>query len=248
RGAGRAARRGGDRMSAETGGARARIASLPMYDLAEIRPANDALWAAPPAPLRAAGGGDVPGRPTPGPPPLPAAWAGPALLFAQTCGYPLTTRLRERVRLVVLPRYAAPGCAGVTHRSLLIVPAEHPARALDELRGSRGALNSLESNTGMNLLRAVIAPLARGGPFFGSVIMTGGHVASVGAVAGGAADLAAVDCITFAHLQRWRPELTRRVRVLAETPATPNLPFITASGTDEATLARLRRALEEVAE
>jgi ABC-type phosphate/phosphonate transport system substrate-binding protein len=225
----------------------ARIAALPMYDLPEIRGANDALWGALATRLREAGIEGVPDRLTRDVPDLMALWTSPDLLFAQTCGYPLMTALRERVRLVAVPVYAVPGGRDLSHRSFLIVPADHPARALAELRGCRCALNSAESNTGMNLLRAVVAPLAKGAPFFGSVVTTGGHVASVGAVAEGRADLAAVDCITFAHLRRWRPALTERVRILAETPATPNLPLVTAARTEDATLASLRRALAETA-
>jgi hypothetical protein len=51
------------------------------------------------------------------------------------------------------------------------------ATSLDDLRGGRCAVNDLGSNSGMNLLRAEIAPLANGKAFFKSVLVTGSHLA-----------------------------------------------------------------------
>ena len=75
----------------------------------------------------------------------------------------------------------------------------------------RPALNAHDSNTGMNLFRAAIAPIAGGAPFFRAVVVTGSHEASVAAVAEGRADLAAIDCVSFALLGT-RPPRARRAR------------------------------------
>ena len=76
----------------------------------------------------------------------------------------------------------------------------------------------------MNLFRATIAPVAGGGAFFRAIMVTGSHEASVAAVAEGLADLAAIDCVSFALLERGRPELIERVAVVAESPRSPSLP------------------------
>jgi len=99
----------------------------------------------------------------------------------------------------------------------------------------------------MNLLRAEVAPLARGRAFFSSVAITGGHLASAMAVARDDADLAAIDCVTFAHLQRWRPELVKRLRVLSWTVRSPGLPLITSLATRPSQLSSLRDVLADVA-
>jgi ABC-type phosphate/phosphonate transport system substrate-binding protein len=178
---------------------------------------------------------------------LEAVWTDPELLLGQTCGYPLATSLGERVHVVATPRYSATGCYGALYRSAIVVRAGDPATHLADLHGRRAAVNDLASNSGMNLLRAEIAPLANGAPFFGAVVVTGAHVSSVEAVASGKADIAAIDCITWAHLQRFRPAATQGLRVLAMTKATPGLPLIAAAATDTAVLASLRQALTEVA-
>jgi ABC-type phosphate/phosphonate transport system substrate-binding protein len=78
-------------------------------------------------------------------------------------------------------------------------------------------------------------------------VITGGHLASAEAVAENEADVAAIDCVTWAHLQRWRPGLTGRLRVLTWTVRNPGLPLITSLGTSPSQLAALRAALDEVA-
>jgi ABC-type phosphate/phosphonate transport system substrate-binding protein len=223
------------------------LASLAMYDWPELQAANDALWSAIASRLAARGLVELPERLTRGAD-LDAVWTSPALLLAQTCGYPLVTRLKGRVQLVATPRYRAPGCAGPFRRSAIVVHADAPAQKLSELRGARCALNEHASDSGMNLLRAVVAPLAHGAPYFSEVSVTGSHLASAEAVAAGAADLAALDAVSLAHLRRLQPRLAQRLRVLEWTDQTPGLPLITAAGTQPAVLRALQDALVAVAE
>ena len=139
-----------------TGGAP--IAALPMYDLPEIASANDALWAGIAASLSAQGieapeklVRDVD---------LPALWLSPNLLFAQTCGYPYVKDLRDSVTLIATPEYAFAGCEGAQHRSFVVRRAADSRRSLETFRGAVAAVNGWDSNTGMNLFRATIAPVA----------------------------------------------------------------------------------------
>jgi ABC-type phosphate/phosphonate transport system substrate-binding protein len=222
------------------------IASLPMYDWPELQAANDVLWSAiagrlrdfglEPVPAQLARAGDLDGL-----------WTSPALLLAQTCGYPLVTRLSGRVQLVATPCYRAAGCEGPFRRSAIVVRAEAPARRLADLRGARCALNEPTSDSGMNLLRAAVAPLAQGAAYFSEVVVTGSHLASAEAIAEGAADVAALDAVSYAHLRRLRPQVARRLRLLEWSARTPGLPLITAADTDAATVAALRAVLAAVA-
>ena len=132
------------------------------------------------------------------------------------------------------------------YKSAVVVRAGDCAESLAEMRGTRCAVNEPDSNSGMNLLRAALAPLADGARFFGSVTVSGSHRRSIELIAAGDAEVAAIDCVTFAHLQNIVPALTRRVRVLTWTPPSPSLPFVTARSMSERTLARLRTALAAV--
>jgi ABC-type phosphate/phosphonate transport system substrate-binding protein len=222
-----------------------RIAALPMYDFPWLRAATDELWSAIAARLQAAGVSDVP--------PLLArdvghidGWRDPRLLFGQACQYPLARAWHEAVQLLAIPAYAAPGCEGSRYRSAIIVRADDRARHLEDLRGRRCAFNERDSNSGLNLLRAAIAPFAESGRFFSSVVQTGAHLASIHAVAEDRADLAAIDCVSYAHIGRFNPALAARVRVLDWTPSSPGLPFVTARASEASIVAALRAALAAV--
>ncbi|HVJ52065.1 MAG TPA: PhnD/SsuA/transferrin family substrate-binding protein [Aliidongia sp.] len=222
-----------------------RLAALPMYDLAELTAANDAFWQVIRRSLEKAGLSHVPTA-LERAMPVEALWDHPRLLLAQSCGYPLRTSLCGHVRLVATPRYRAAGCSGARHRSALIVRAGDNRRNLEALRGSRCVANQPTSNTGMNLLRAAIAPLAGGRPFFDGVAWSGSHRNSITMVAEDEADLAAIDAVTLALLKRHEPDLVARVRILGWTASTAGLPFIAAGATDDATLRLLRETLLEV--
>jgi len=120
------------------------------------------------------------------------------------------------------------------------------AVALADLRGQRCVVNELDSNSGMNLLRAAIAPLSNGERFFASVAVSGSHLRSVEMIASGQADVAAIDCVSFAHFQRLYPSLVGELRVLGWTTSTPSLPYITALSASDSTAQALRTALADV--
>ncbi len=216
------------------------IAALPMYDDPGIAAANDALWAAIAAGLRERGV-EAPLRLTRGD--LAAQWLSPRLVFGQTCGYPYAKHLQDAVALIATPEYDFPGCEGVEHRSFLIARTRDSRRTLAAFRGAVAAVNAHDSNSGMNLFRATIAPIAGGPRFFGAVAVTGSHRASLEAVADGRADLAAIDCVSFALLKRFAADLVASVAIVAESPTSPGLPFIISARLPETTLTAAREAL-----
>ncbi len=217
-----------------------------MYDFPWLARANDALWAGVARHLRAAGLERVPDH-LDRTRPREAVLRDPDLLLGHTCGYPLMTALDGVVRPVATPRYALPGCEGAWHRSLVVVREDAPYERLDQLRGSRAALNGFDSNTGMNLFRAAVAPLAGGRPFFADLLVTGFHLESLAAVRSGRADVAAIDCVTHGLAARHRPDLVAGTRVLAWTEATPSLPLVTRAAAPEAKVMALRSALDAAA-
>jgi len=213
-----------------------------MYDLPAVRDATDAWWAGLARHFRAAGIEAVPAS-LARDPVLP--WSDPGLLFSQTCGYPLTHELAGRVRLLCTPCHAAPGCEGPRYRSVLIARTDRTAESLADLRGAVCAFNSTDSHSGWNVLRRMVAALAHGGTFFRDTLETGGHAASVAAVAAGDADLCAVDCVTHALLARHAPEQLHGTRVLEYSPDAPGLPYIAGEAVSEDTARRLRAAIRE---
>jgi ABC-type phosphate/phosphonate transport system substrate-binding protein len=222
------------------------LASLPMYNLPEMRGANARFWEALRGLLVEAGLTDPPEtlifERGPVPPCLESE-----LLFSQTCGYPLETVFKGQAIRLGAPLYDVPGCAmsrdGPTHRAFFLARADSPAQTLADLKGSVFLLNSPVSNSGMNLPRRALAGIAGGQPFFRQVIETGGHPASLERLLRGEGDVASIDCVTYAFWKHYRPEAAAQVRILAETPISPAIPFVTSIATPPPTIALLRTAL-----
>jgi ABC-type phosphate/phosphonate transport system substrate-binding protein len=220
-------------------------ASLPMYNLPEMRPVNLCFWKTLRELLAEAGLRDLPKSLSLERPPLPER-IGPEVLFSQTCGYPLETIFRGQAIRLGTPCYDAPGCDGPTHCGFFIVPAGSGARTLSDLTGGVFLINHRHSNSWMNLARRALADIAGGRPLFARAVETGSQPGNLDRIARGEGDATAVDCVTYAFWRRYRPEMAPKVRVLARTPPSPAIPFVTSIATPTATVAILRAALHRV--
>jgi ABC-type phosphate/phosphonate transport system substrate-binding protein len=216
-----------------------RIAALPMYDA--DRAAVQAWWHGVAELLRAQGLDGVPAQAV-WPQDLHAHWLDPRLLLSQSCGHPLVTTLAGRVQVVGAFRYSAPGCEGLNYSSEIVVRSDD-AEAIEAYRGRVAAVNAHDSHSGAYALRAHVALHAVNGAFFGRYRVTGSHRRSLDAVRSGDADLAAIDNITLAGLQRAAPDCLRGLKVIASTEAVTGLPLITAAATLPSDVIALRRAL-----
>ena len=220
--------------------------SLPMYDLPCVAAATDdwveglaramakqGIENAPAALTRGVGVADL--------------WRSPDLLLSQTCGYPLTTAYADDLALLLAPVYRTPGCAAADYRSFVVVREDSEAETLADLRGARCAVNGATSQSGMNVLRREIAPLAEGGRFFSEVIVSGKHPESIAMIAADKVDVAAVDCVTYGLMARHDPDSVAGVRVLMETRSAPSLRYVTRKSAPPDLCDRLDAALRNAA-
>jgi len=224
------------------------LACLPMYDWPEERAAVDALW----ADIRAHAADDLPAaltRPA-DEAAMFALWRDPALVLGQTCWGPISQGMLPGLRVLAQPDYSdMNGGQGPLYRSVIIA-REGQARpahtgigadlAEGLLSGSIFAANARHSLSGwLALAQDLGADPAQGAA---GVVMTGGHRASIRLVAEGRADLAAVDCRSWALARRHEP-CAEGLVVIGWTKARPGLPYVTGPQTSPALLARLRETL-----
>lgn len=203
-------------------------AALPMYDCAAVREETDALWRGIRDRLRAAGIAAPEGlcrdvAPDQG-------WVRPDLVLSQTCGLPFVRRLRGKVRLVGAVDHGLPGIAPGHYCSRIVVrrtDLDRGAAVLADYRGRCCAFNAPDSQSGAGAMRHLVLPLLRQGRFFGQSLQSGGHFASIRAVAEGQADIAAVDAATWRLAERHLPQAAV-LAVLTSSDPTPGLPLITA--------------------
>jgi ABC-type phosphate/phosphonate transport system substrate-binding protein len=152
-------------------------------------------------------------------------------VLGQTCGLPLVRELAGRVAVLGAADYGLPGCPPGWYRSAVVVRADDERSDLAAFRGARLAVNGFDSQSGWGSILHHAAAFALEGGFFGAVEVSGAHAESMALVAGGAADLAAIDAVSWRYAQRFRPE-AGALRVLMLTDPTPGLPFIAAAGAD----------------
>lgn len=142
-----------------------------------------------------------------------AHWRTPDLLLAMTCALPMKLGLARRVHVVGAPVWDLPGLPRGTYAAHFVTRADD-RRPLALAARDGLAVNAGDSQSGWGTL--VAAGLE------GPRAITGSHAASMEAVAGGRAGLAAIDVVTWAMA----PHPALRVRVT--TPPTPATPFVTA--------------------
>jgi ABC-type phosphate/phosphonate transport system substrate-binding protein len=220
------------------------LANMPWYDLEELRPFTDRLWQNFAAELRQEGLSSIVPDSLNRNIDYKDSWAQPSLLFSQACGYDLAISHRDQLQLIGTPQYSAPGCRDNSYRSFIVVKKDSSFQSLAGLRGSRCAVNSVDSHSGMNALQALIAPLSRNSRFFSSVIFTGAHVHSLKAISSGLADVAAIDCVTYELLQRVRPQAIEHVRILQTSPSAAAPPYVCSSALPGSHAAAIFRALK----
>ena len=150
----------------------------------------------------------------------------PGLWFGHTCGYPLMTRLKYFVSPFCVPLFNVPGTDGRFYSSRIIVAADSDIDSLEASRGCVAVMNNPDSNSGMNVLRHAVAEVSDNERFFARVVTSGGHLHSLEAVASGAADIAAIDCVSYQLIADWRPELCADIRIIGDSVKTCGLPLV----------------------
>ena len=193
------------------------IAYLGFYDMPPVQPANDAYWAAIRARL-----GDGP-EALVRPDDLWPVWRAPDLLLAQTCSLPYRRDLHNDVALVGTPDFGLAGCPPGHYRSAIVVRRGEAPRS-----GARMAINDEHSQSGWG---NPIAWMSANHITPGEIIATGGHAASVRALAEGRADMAGIDLLSWTMFEELGllPEGLEIVDLTAPSLGTP---YITAASRD----------------
>lgn len=220
------------------------LASLPWYDLPEIRDATDTLWTCLAHSLRKRGFDQVPeklNRELP----FDQQWTSERLLFSQACGYDVLLAYRSSLRLVGTPVYTVEGCRRALYSSVIVVRRDSNIEHTGQLRRSRCVINSPTSHSGMNMLRAIFASVHQEGRFFSAILHSGSHEASLSMVADGLADVASIDRVTYALIERYRPLALRKTRMLCCSMRTPAPPYVTGSQMTDKQVDQIRQALTE---
>ena len=218
------------------------VAAMPMYNLPEIRAATDSWWAGIAAHCRDVGIANVPDE-LDHSRDAPTIWTDTALLFGQSCGYPLTHAFKDHIQAIATPCYVAAGCTGADYCSHIIARDGSPFNSISDVTDATIAVNNLQSQSGWIAPRAAAQrAFGRSNPF-GDVHISGSHRKSIEAVRTGRADIAAIDAVTWALIGRYCGSEIAGLRCIGQTPNAPGLPYVTQRNMDPAIVNRLQEAL-----
>jgi hypothetical protein len=185
-----------------------------------------------------------------------ALWTGEGLILSQACGYPLVAHYKDYLQVVGTPVYAAPGCQGPTYRSVVVARLDATINSLTQvvqtIAGGHGlaiAVNSFGSCSGWAMFLSTLSQaLSKHSAALDSIgalrtVLTGSHIGSMKSVQAGHADIASIDCVTYALAQHHCPALLKGIKVIGWTDSAPALPFVTRAAASPKLLQELRAGL-----
>lgn len=196
-----------------------------MYDFGAAQPHWTYIWEKTRDHLRA-DGIDAPQKLTRSADPW-LDWRDPQLLLSQTCGLPFRTDLHDTLTLVGAPVWSVPDTAEIApgrYHSVILKRADDARQDISAFEGARLAYNDPLSQSGWGLMHQLCLSKDIS---FSACLRTGSHHASAVALAQGRADIAAVDVVSWAHVQRVEP-CCSTLSILTRTTDSPALPFVTA--------------------
>lgn len=213
-------------------------AALPMYDMPEYRSQTDALWKSIQSGLHKRGIDLLVDfyRPETDHD-AEILLAHPRLLFSQTCWGPISCGLAPDLHILAQPDFSPyPGGEGPLYRSAIIATGRGINTAppqgrggqipVEKLTGKRLAFNDRASLSGYLAITAdMTSATGQRKAFYSHGEHSGAHRHSVQMVAAGKADVAAIDCRTWAMLQGHEPAV-KNVHVIGWTQARKGLPYV----------------------
>ncbi len=201
------------------------IASLPMYDWPEIQTYTDQFWVRMHNAL-ASNGITAPSRLRRGQ--SASTEQDQQVLLSQTCAYPLVTQLPRSTQLVGTPVYQVDLFNKGQYASAILVRKNDARRTLAEFKNTTLAYNSMNSQSGFNALKSLLVSEhllnENKAPFFSSAVCTLSHRKSIAAVASGAADICAIDPVSWALSKRYEKD-TQKLTLLTHSAYSPALPL-----------------------
>ena len=163
------------------------------------------------------------------------------LMLGQICGIEFAHAAPGQYHY--LGSFSLPGFARGTYNSVLISRASSRLDHIEVFAPEQHVMAINEAGSFSGAIAPAAHLLGRGDAVFPQRQMTGGHLNSIAAVAAGAADLAAIDRLSFNLARAISPEQVEQVRVIDVTPARPGLPFICDAAVEDDEVEIMRQRL-----
>jgi len=150
--------------------------------------------------------------------------------LSHVCGYPLVNQYVGQLEPLCAPHFHIDGVNGAEYFSYFMVKKTMPINSIVESDGLIAAVNTINSNSGMNVLRHEIEKINKLGAieqFFKELKISGSHNNSLQYLIDEKADIASIDAASYYFLQRNNPELNSQLKVIGRSVKTTSPPFVT---------------------
>ena len=150
--------------------------------------------------------------------------------LSHVCGYPLVNQYAGQLKPLCAPHFDIDGVNGAEYFSYFMVKKTMPINSIVESDGLIAAVNTINSNSGMNVLRHEIETINKLGAiiqFFKELKISGSHKNSLQYLIDEKADIASIDAASYYFLQRNNPELNSQLKVIGRSVKTTSPPFVT---------------------
>ena len=150
--------------------------------------------------------------------------------LSHVCGYPLVNQYAGQLKPLCAPHFDIDGVNGAEYFSYFMVKKTMPINSIVESDGLIAAVNTINSNSGMNVLRHEIETINKLGAieqFFKEINISGSHNNSLQYLIDEKADIASIDAASYYFLQRNNPELNSQLKVIGRSVKTTSPPFVT---------------------
>ena len=167
-----------------------------------------------------------------------------AIDFAWICGFPyVEMKKQQAAHLLSIPVYRGKPL----YHSYIIVSQDSPYQDLTDLEGKVFAFSDPYSNSGfLYPISLLVKQDERPESFFRQTFFTFNHAETVQAVAEQFADGGAVDSYIWEYLASYKPEVTKRTRIIQKSPSFGFPPIIFRPGLDSQTVTAMKQALENM--
>jgi phosphonate transport system substrate-binding protein len=156
-----------------------------------------------------------------------------AVDYGFICGYPYILAHDQPVPKVELVAAPVPKDPRYQHKAVyfsdLVVRKDSPFKTLQDLRGRTYVFNEETSNSGYNMPRSYLVKLGLTNGFFGKVLRSGSHEASIRMVAQGLADASFVDSLVLDYDRAKGVGEAAQVRVIDSLGPVATVPFVVSA-------------------
>ena len=167
-------------------------------------------------------------------------------IWQQICGLQLARSKIEKYHYIATPVYNTPFFNGSRYVSLLVVHKNSKIRKLSDAKGLRVGVNSLDSNSGWDIIFKILKKnnfVAN--DYFSEIKISGSHRESIQMILRNETDISSIDALTWTLIEKERNKELHDCRIILKTPDTLSPPWVMDGSYPKQILKPMRKGLKK---